>query len=182
LQYRLNEKGLPTGIRDLRVGDRVIQTRNNYDLEVMNGEVGVLAAWDKDEGIASIDFGDERVVEVPAAQLATFMLAYAISVHRSQGSQAPAVICAVAMSHYIMLSRSLVNTAVTRAQRMCVCVGQMPALAKAVKTVDSRTRNAALAERVRDPATVPRRGGTTSLISGTEHAEVFGSATADVFR
>lgn len=174
LQWRLNRDGRKIGIRDMRVGDRVIQTRNNYDLEVMNGEVGVLADWDAEEGIATIDFGDDRSVEVPAAQLATFMLAYAISVHRSQGSQAPAVICAVAMSHYIMLSRSLVNTAVTRAQRMCVCVGQMQAMGKAVKTVDSRTRNAALAERVTDDATPRRRGGTT-LVPGSEHAEVFGA-------
>lgn len=174
LQWRLNQDGRKIGIRDMRVGDRVIQTRNNYDLEVMNGEVGVLAAWDADAALATIDFGDGRSVEVPAAQLASFMLAYAISVHRSQGSQAPAVICAVAMSHYIMLSRSLVNTAVTRAQRMCVCVGQMAAMNKAVKTVDSRTRNAALAERVRDPGTPRRRGGTTDLVPGSEHAAVFG--------
>lgn len=148
LQRRLNPDGAKVGVRDLRIGDRIIQTRNNYDLEVMNGEVGVLSEWDTDEGIAVVDFGDDRSVQVPAAQLGTFMLAYAISVHRSQGSQAPAVICVIAMSHYIMLSRSLVNTAVTRAQKMCVCVGQMQAMAKAVKTVDSSTRNAALAERV----------------------------------
>jgi exodeoxyribonuclease V alpha subunit len=148
LQWKLNRDGRKVGVRDLRVGDRVIQTRNNYDLEVMNGEVGVLRDWDAEEGLATIEFGDERVVEVPRGQLDSFLLAYAISVHRSQGSQAPAVICAVATSHWIMLTRSLVNTAVTRAQRLCVCVGQTKALRHAVRTVDSRTRNAALAERV----------------------------------
>jgi exodeoxyribonuclease V alpha subunit len=148
LQWKLNRDGRKVGVRDLRVGDRVIQTRNNYDLEVMNGEVGVLRDWDAEEGMATVEFGDERVVEVPRGQLDSFLLAYAISVHRSQGSQAPAVICAVATSHWIMLTRSLVNTAVTRAQRLCVCVGQTKALRHAVRTVDSRTRNAALAERV----------------------------------
>jgi exodeoxyribonuclease V alpha subunit len=148
LQWRLNKDGAKIGVKDLRVGDRVIQTRNNYDLEVMNGEVGVLESWDTEEGIAIVNFGDGRSVEVARGQLDSFMLAYAISVHRSQGSQAPAVVCAVATSHWIMLTRSLVNTAVTRAQKMCVCVGQTRAMRHAVSTVDSRTRNAALAERV----------------------------------
>lgn len=148
LQWRLNRDGQKLGVKDLRVGDRVIQTRNNYDLEVMNGEVGVLRAWDAEDGLATIDFADDRTVEVPRSQLDSFLLAYAISVHRSQGSQAPAVICAVAKSHWIMLTRSLVNTAVTRAQQLCVCVGQRAAINHAVRTVDSRTRNSALAERV----------------------------------
>jgi exodeoxyribonuclease V alpha subunit len=148
LQWKLNRDGRKLGVKDLRVGDRVIQTRNNYDLEVMNGEVGVLREWDAEDGLALIEFSDDREIEVPRSQLDSFLLAYAISVHRSQGSQAPAVICAVAMSHWIMLTRSLVNTAVTRAQRLCVCVGQYAAINKAVKTVDSRTRNSALGERV----------------------------------
>jgi exodeoxyribonuclease V alpha subunit len=149
LQWKLNQDGRKLGVKDLRVGDRVIQTRNNYDLDVMNGEVGLLRDWDPETGLASIEFfSDDRVVEVPRNQLDSFLLAYAISVHRSQGSQAPAVVCAVATSHWIMLTRSLVNTAVTRAQRLCVCVGQTRAIRHAVKNVDARTRNAALAERV----------------------------------
>ena len=148
LQWRLNQNGRKIGVKDFRVGDRVIQTRNNYDLEVMNGEVGLLRDWDAENGLATIEFSDDREVEVPRTQLDSFLLAYAISVHRSQGSQAPAVVCAVAASHWIMLTRSLVNTAVTRAQRLCVCVGQAKAINHAVRTVDSRTRNAALAERV----------------------------------
>jgi exodeoxyribonuclease V alpha subunit len=148
LQWRLNSDGHKLGVKDFRVGDRVIQTRNDYDLEVMNGEVGVIASWDAESTTARVDFGDDRVKDVTRSQLDSFLLAYAISVHRSQGSQAPAVVCAVATSHWIMLTRSLINTAITRAQQMCVCVGQVKAIRHAVRTVDTRTRNAALAERV----------------------------------
>jgi exodeoxyribonuclease V alpha subunit len=148
LQHALNPTGPRIGVRDLRVGDRIIQTRNDYDIEVMNGEVGVLAAHDTDDATVTLDFGD-RVRTVAISDLDTFMLAYAISVHRSQGSQAPAVVCAVATSHWIMLTRSLVNTAITRAQKLCVCVGQQRAMTHAVRTLDTRTRNTALAERIR---------------------------------
>lgn len=148
LQWTLNREGRKVGVKNLRVGDRVIQTRNDYELEVMNGEVGVLVSYDSDEGTVEIDFSDDRSKSVSLSQLATFMLAYAISVHRSQGSQAPAVVCAVATSHWIMLTRSLVNTAITRAQRLCVCVGQTKAMNQAVRKVDAKARNAALAERI----------------------------------
>ncbi len=147
LQRRLNPDGKAVGVRDLRVGDRVIQTRNDYGIEVMNGEVGVLVSHDREAGHVVVDFG-ERTVEVPLGDLDSFLPAYAISVHRSQGSQAPAVVCAVATSHFIMLTRSLVNTAITRAQRLCVCVGQQRAMAIAVRTMDTRRRNSALAERL----------------------------------
>jgi exodeoxyribonuclease V alpha subunit len=147
LQERLNPDGEKLGTKGLRLGDRVIQTRNDYNIEVMNGEVGVVVEHDREESTVRIDFGD-RGVTVPVGDLDTFLPAYAISVHRSQGSQAPAVVCAVATSHWIMLTRSLVNTAITRAQKLCVCVGQTKAMAHAVRTLDARTRNAALAERI----------------------------------
>jgi exodeoxyribonuclease V alpha subunit len=136
------------GVKDLRLGDRVIQTRNDYNLEVMNGEVGVIDFWNKEDRTGVLDLGERRV-QIAAKDLESFLPAYAISVHRSQGSQAPAVICVTATSHYIMLTRSLVNTAITRAQKLCVCVGQERALGIAVRTVDARKRNSALAERVR---------------------------------
>ncbi|MCW2950006.1 MAG: ATP-dependent RecD-like helicase, partial [Thermoleophilia bacterium] len=176
LQWRLNPDGAKLGVKDLRLNDRVIQTRNNYDLEVMNGEVGVVTHWDAELGVATIDFG-ERQVEVARNQLDSFMLAYAISVHRAQGSQAPAVVCAVASSHWIMLTRSLVNTAVTRAQQLCVCVGQVKAMRHAVRTVDSRTRNAALAERVRDSSGGRTLADVAVDIAGDEFDEVFGTPT-----
>jgi exodeoxyribonuclease V alpha subunit len=88
-------------------------------------------------------------VRVTSSDLDTFWPAYAISVHRSQGSQSPAVVCAVATSHWIMLTRSLVNTAITRAQKLCCCVGQTKAMAHAVRTPDAKRRNSGLADRVR---------------------------------
>jgi len=72
LQWRLNKDGVKVGVRDLRVGDRIIQTRNNYDLEVMNGEVGVLRAWDAEDGLATVEFAEDRIVEVPRTQLDSF--------------------------------------------------------------------------------------------------------------
>lgn len=148
LQQTLNPNGMKLGVKDLRLGDRVIQTRNDYNLEVMNGEVGVIDFWNKEDRTGVLDLGERRV-QIAAKDLESFLPAYAISVHRSQGSQAPAVICVTATSHYIMLTRSLVNTAITRAQKLCVCVGQERALGIAVRTVDARKRNSALAERVR---------------------------------
>ncbi|MCW2974146.1 MAG: ATP-dependent RecD-like helicase [Thermoleophilia bacterium] len=176
LQWRLNKDGAKLGVKDLRLGDRVIQTRNNYDLEVMNGEVGVIEAWDAELGVATIDIS-ERKVEVARNQLDSFILAYAISVHRAQGSQAPAVVCAVASSHWIMLTRSLVNTAVTRAQKLCVCVGQVMAMSHAVRTVDSRTRNAALAERVRNGAGTRTLADIAVETAGPEFADTFGGSS-----
>ncbi|MBC7462595.1 MAG: ATP-dependent RecD-like DNA helicase [Thermoleophilia bacterium] len=177
LQWRLNKDGAKLGVKDLRLGDRVIQTRNNYDLEVMNGEVGVIEHWDAELGVATIDIS-ERKVEVARNQLDSFILAYAISVHRAQGSQAPAVVCAVASSHWIMLTRSLVNTAVTRAQKLCVCVGQVMAMSHAVRTVDSRTRNAALAERVRNGAGTRTLADIAIETAGPEFADTFGAPSS----
>jgi exodeoxyribonuclease V alpha subunit len=148
LQQRLNPNGQPVGGGGLRVGDRIIQTRNDYTMEVMNGEVGVIDSFDADASEVIVDFGD-RTAKLTPSDLDSFLPAYAISVHRSQGSQAQAVVCATATTHYIMLTRSLVNTAITRAQKLCVCVGQPRALRIAVETVDARRRNTALAERLR---------------------------------
>jgi len=132
MQLRLNPNGDKVGVKDLRLGDRVIQTRNNYNIGtprqgdgdpsgVMNGEVGVIDQWDREEQRVRIDFLD-RQCWISTSDLDSFLPAYAISVHRSQGSQAPAVVCAVATSHWIMLTRSLVNTAITaRPEALRVC-------------------------------------------------------------
>jgi exodeoxyribonuclease V alpha subunit len=150
LEGRLNPRGTPV-VRDLRVGSRIVQTRNDYtpEREVMNGEVGFVVAWDEEEGeaVLSLDEG-EREVAVPASALETYELAWALTIHRAQGSQFPAVVAPWSSQYHVMLSRPLLYTAVTRAQRLCVLAGEQRALATAVARGEGRTRHSSLAERL----------------------------------
>lgn len=150
LERRLNPRGTPV-VRDLRVGSRIVQTRNDYtpEREVMNGEVGFVVAWDEEEGeaVLSLDEG-EREVAVPASALETYELAWALTIHRAQGSQFPAVVAPWSSQYHVMLSRPLLYTAVTRAQRLCVLAGEQRALATAVARGEGRTRHSSLAERL----------------------------------
>jgi exodeoxyribonuclease V alpha subunit len=137
----------------LRVGSRIVQTKNDYtpDREVMNGEVAFVLGHDEEEGEVRLSLDDgERELVVPAAALATYELAWALTVHRSQGSQFPAVVAPWSTQYAVMLSRSLLYTAVTRAQRLCVLVGERRAVAMALARGEQRRRNSALAERIVD--------------------------------
>ena len=137
----------------LRVGSRIVQTKNDYtpDREVMNGEVAFVIGWDEEEAEATLSLDDgEREIVVPASALETYMLAWALTVHRAQGSQFPAVIAPWSMAYAVMLSRPLLYTAVTRAERLCVIVGERRALATAVGRAEGRRRHSALAERIVD--------------------------------
>jgi exodeoxyribonuclease V alpha subunit len=120
--------------KTFRVGDRVIQTTNNYDLEVFNGDignvVGVTAAGDDPQLLVDFD-GHQAVYR--RSDMDELQLAYAISIHKSQGSEFPVVVCALTTQHYVMLRRNLVYTAVTRARKLCAVVGQKQALATAVR-------------------------------------------------
>ncbi len=151
LEQRLNPGGTPA-VRELRVGSRVVQTRNDYtpEREVMNGEVAFILAWDEEEGEALLSLDDgEREVAVPASALETYQLAWALTIHRAQGSQFPAVIAPWSAQYHVMLSRPLLYTAVTRAQRLCVLAGEQRALLTAVARAEGRTRHSSLAERLR---------------------------------
>jgi exodeoxyribonuclease V alpha subunit len=135
----------------LRVGSRIVQTKNDYtvDREVMNGEVAFILDYDSEEGEARISLDDgEREVVVPVSALETYDLAWALTVHRSQGSQFPAVVAPWSTAYSVMLSRALLYTAVTRAQRLCVLVGERRAVAMALARGAQRPRNSALAERI----------------------------------
>jgi exodeoxyribonuclease V alpha subunit len=151
LEARLNPRGREGPPRGLRVGSRIVQTRNDYtpDREVMNGEVAFVLDWDDEEAEAllSLDEG-EREIRVPAAALETYELAWALTVHRAQGSQFPAVVAPWSMQYAVMLSRPLLYTAVTRAQRLCVLAGERRALQVAVARGEGRKRWSALAERI----------------------------------
>ena len=151
LEQRLNPSGTPV-VRELRVGSRIVQTRNDYtpEREVMNGEVAFVLAWDEEEGEALLSLDDgEREVVVPTSALETYQLAWALTIHRAQGSQFPAVVAPWSSQYHVMLSRPLLYTAVTRAQRLCVLAGEQRALLTAVARGEGRTRHSSLGERLR---------------------------------
>lgn len=133
------------------VGDRVINRQNDYDLQVMNGEVGkvVRVTPEKEEkGTVTVDFGD-RFVDFPPSHTKFLQLAYALTVHSSQGSQFPCVVFVAHPAHRWMLTRRLAYTALTRAEEMCVIVGQWEALRAASRTVRDFKRRTLLTERLR---------------------------------
>jgi exodeoxyribonuclease V alpha subunit len=120
-------------------GDKVMQTENDYDKEVFNGDLGVVARIDEDEGVLVAAF-DGREVEYVFGELDTLVPAYATTIHKSQGSEYPAVVITLATQHYTMLARNLLYTAVTRGKRLVIVVGQRRALAIAVRTSNARRR------------------------------------------
>lgn len=129
-------------------GDKVLQTVNNYDKEVFNGDIGTITSVNLEESRLLIYF-DGREVAYDFHELDEISLAYAASIHKSQGSEYPAVVIPVAMQHFMMLDRNLFYTAVTRGKKLVVVVGQAKALAMAVRNKKSTGRVTALANRLR---------------------------------
>ena len=150
LRARLNPDGAPIAGAPLRVGDKVMQTRNSYEHDLFNGERGVLLHHDPERDRVLFAGEDGRRVSLPVDALDTLRLAYAATVHKAQGSQARAIVVPVFRGHHIMLTRNLVYTAVTRAQEICVVVGERAALAAAVRRTDARRRHTRLRELVVD--------------------------------
>ena len=109
-------------------GDRVMESQNDYDREVFNGDLGTVARIDADEGAVIVDFEGREVI-YPYGELDTLVPAYATTIHKSQGSEYPAVVIPVAMQHWTMLARNLLYTGVTRGKRLVVLLGQRKALA-----------------------------------------------------
>jgi exodeoxyribonuclease V alpha subunit len=149
LQERLNpyRDGLPEargGGRAYRVGDRVLQLRNDYDLKVFNGDLGTVRAIDPTEQEVVLDLDDGREIRYPYASLFALTHAYAISVHKAQGAEFPAVVIPLVTSHAPMLGRTLLYTALTRARRLVVIVGQKKALSLAVRDWRRAERHTAL--------------------------------------
>jgi exodeoxyribonuclease V alpha subunit len=126
-------------------GDKVMQTENDYDKEVYNGDLGVVSRIDMEEGELTADF-EGREVSYGFAELDELVLAYATTIHKSQGSEYPAVVIPLTTQHYPMLQRNLVYTGVTRGKRLVVLVGQRKALAIAVKGARARRRWSKLRE------------------------------------
>jgi exodeoxyribonuclease V alpha subunit len=128
--------------------DKVIQLVNNYDKEVFNGDIGRITAVDEEQELVMVEY-DGRPVEYEFGELDEVALAYATSIHKSQGSEYPAVVIPLAMQHYTLLERNLIYTAVTRGKRLVVIIGQPRALAMAVKNRKSGRRVTRLAHRLR---------------------------------
>jgi exodeoxyribonuclease V alpha subunit len=129
-----------------RVGDKVIQTHNNYDKEVFNGDIGHITAIDADPVKLHVRFDAQRLVEYEPGELDELQPAYALTIHKSQGSEFPCVIIPVSTQHYVLLERSLIYTAITRAKKLCILVGDERALSLAISKQESRKRFTGLRE------------------------------------
>lgn len=149
LQKRLNSygKGLRLGTREIRVHDKVMQIRNNYEKEVFNGDIGIVVYVDNSTYRAGVDF-DGRVVFYDKEELSEITLAYAVSVHKSQGNEFQAVVMPLLPQHYIMLQRNLFYTALTRAKKLSVIVGSYRALHIAIKNDKPVNRNCLVKEKL----------------------------------
>jgi exodeoxyribonuclease V alpha subunit len=159
LRGRLNPDGAPIPGTPFRLQDRVIQTVNNHERELMNGELGVLAHHDAERDTVLFAADDGRRIVLTLAEVDSLRLAYAISVHKAQGSSAPAIVFPLVSAHSIMLTRNLVYTALTRAERVAVLVGEPAALALALRRRDARRRHTRLAQLVAPQAASPSRTG-----------------------
>ncbi len=155
LQAALNPNGAPLvrGKTTFRVGDKVMQLKNDYDKAVWNGDVGVVASVDVEEEALVVRYDENRDVPYDGASLDELTLAYACTVHKSQGSEYPAVVIPLLTSHFVMLGKNLVYTAVTRGKRLVVLVADPRAIKLALETrpdeQKTRTRHTKLAARIR---------------------------------
>jgi exodeoxyribonuclease V alpha subunit len=131
----------------LRVGDRVIQKVNDYDREVFNGDLGAIAAINTEEQDVTVQFAG-RSVSYDYADLNEIALAWAVTIHKSQGSEYPVVILPIYMQHYLMLSRNLIYTGLTRARKLAILVGPKKAIALAVSQIKDQKRHTLLALRL----------------------------------
>lgn len=128
-------------------GDKVIQMVNNYDKDVFNGDIGRITTIDQEESTLTVDF-DGRTVTYDLSELDEIALAYAASIHKSQGSEYPAVVIPLALQHYMLLERNLLYTAVTRGKKLVVVIAERKALAMAVRNRKAKKRVTRLAERL----------------------------------
>jgi exodeoxyribonuclease V alpha subunit len=152
LQQSLTPPGgnsLTHGDSELRVGDKVLQVRNNYDKGVFNGDLGRVVSVDTENDLLEVDFEGNLRCQYDLGQLDELVLAYAMSIHRSQGSEFPVVILPLSTQHYVMLQRNLLYTAVTRAKALLILVGSRRAIARALDNDDVSDRFTALQERIR---------------------------------
>ena len=167
LQARLNpESGghaeIIRGDRSFRVADKVMQIRNNYDKEVFNGDVGLIRSLgqaDDGERVLTIEFTDGRTVDYATTEIDQLAHAYAISVHKSQGSEYPAVVLPLLTQHFMMLRRNLLYTAMTRGKKLVILIGSRRAVRMAVRDEAAQSRWTWLAARIRAVIDGPAASG-----------------------
>ncbi|MCJ7643984.1 MAG: ATP-binding domain-containing protein, partial [Candidatus Aminicenantes bacterium] len=149
LQQRLNplQEGLNVGSREFRVRDKVMQVRNDYEKETFNGDIGTIVHLDKTRFRIIAEF-DGRPVVYEKDDLNDITLAYAVSVHKAQGSEYQAVVMPLMTQHFIMLQRNLFYTALTRAKKLSVIVGSYKALHIAIKNDKPVKRNSLVKEKL----------------------------------
>ncbi|MCD8105007.1 MAG: ATP-dependent RecD-like DNA helicase [Lachnospiraceae bacterium] len=138
---------LKRGGTQYRLQDKVMQIRNNYDKDVFNGDIGIIENVNMDENELTVDF-DGRHITYDVTELDELVLAYATTIHKSQGSEYPIVVMPFTMSHYVMLQRNLLYTGVTRAKKILVLIGEKKAIAYATRNETTTSRNTKLAERI----------------------------------
>ena len=136
------------GTNTFRVGDKVIQTRNNYDKNVFNGDMGIIRAVAADSSGVTIEFTGE-IIEYTKGELSEIQLAYCISIHKSQGSEYPIVIIPLLKQHFMLLQRNLVYTGITRARQKVYLVGSLDAYSMAIRNNDQQVRRTHLQRRLR---------------------------------
>jgi len=162
LQAALNGAG-PAGRRlrtvagEFRAGDKIIQLRNNYDKNLFNGDIGTIVAVDPDAGTLDAEFDGERHA-FTRGEFGDLALAYAISIHKSQGSEYPVVIVPLLKAHFLMLQRNLLYTAITRGRKKVFLVGEPAAYAMAVRNSESKQRLTHLREKLAAAGAPPARG------------------------
>jgi exodeoxyribonuclease V alpha subunit len=139
----------PASKHKTRFGDRVIQTENNYNRDVFNGDLGVIEKINRIEQVLHVDF-EGRSVAYDYGDLDELSLAYVLSIHKSQGSEFPCVVIPLHTQHYLMLQRNLLYTAITRGKRLVVVVGTKQALAMAVRRADTGQRHTTLKKRLQE--------------------------------
>lgn len=135
--------------RAFHMGDKVMQIRNNYQKHVYNGDVGKIVAIDADEQAIKVSF-DDKIVDYDFAEIDELVLAYAVSIHKYQGSECPCVIIPIHTSHFKLLYRNLLYTGITRGKRLVILVGSKKALAIAVKNEDVIKRHTGLQKRIKE--------------------------------
>ena len=151
LQMAINPRkdGVNRGSFMFKIGDKVMQTRNNYDKKVFNGDMGRIVAIDQDDHVVMVRF-DSEDVEYDFTELDELILSYASTIHRSQGSEYPVVVMPMLMNHFVMLQRNLIYTGMTRAKKLLVIVGTKKAMSYAVRNAVVKKRNTLLWKRLQD--------------------------------